>query len=71
MGCEGTTKVAEMQEQRAELQIQEPEEHTCSHCYGTGWVVMGVENDFGKYEEYYALCRNSARAHHEREGTPA
>jgi Ribonuclease G/E len=71
IGCEGTTKEAEMHEQRAELQIQEPEEHTCSHCYGTGWVVMGVENDFGKYEEYYALCRKCARAYNEREGTPA
>jgi Ribonuclease G/E len=63
-----TTKRAEMQEQRAELQIQEPEEHTCSHCYGTGWVVMGAENDFGEYGEYYVLCRKCARAYTEREG---
>jgi Ribonuclease G/E len=66
-----TTKRAEMQKRRAELQIQEPEEHTCSHCYGTGWVVMGVDNDFGKYEEYYALCHKCAPAYNEREGTPA
>jgi hypothetical protein len=71
IGCEGTTKEAEMQEQRAELQIKEPEEHTCSHCYRTGWVVMGAKNDFSEYEEYYALCRKCARAYNEREGTPA
>jgi len=32
---------------------------------------MGAENDFGEYEEYYALCRKCARAYNEREGTPA
>jgi len=71
IGCGGTTKEAEMQEQRLELQIQESEEHTCSHCYDTGWVVMGAENEFAEYEEYYALCRKCARAYNEREGTPA
>jgi hypothetical protein len=60
-----------MQEQRAELQIQEPEDHMCSHCYGTSWVVTGAENDFGEYGESYVLCRKCARPYNKREGTPA
>jgi hypothetical protein len=35
----------------------EREEYTCSHCLGTGWVVMGAESGFGEYEEYFVLCR--------------
>jgi hypothetical protein len=41
-------------------------EQECSHCYGTGWVVMGVENDFGEYEEYYVLCRRRAEIREDR-----
>ncbi len=29
----------------------------CLHCFSTGWCIMGAENDFGAYEEYYVLCR--------------
>jgi hypothetical protein len=35
----------------------------CSHCYGSGWVVMGAENDFGEYEEFYTLCRKCSRSY--------
>jgi hypothetical protein len=41
-------------------------EQECSHCCGTGWVVMGVENDFGEYEEYYVLCRRCAEIREDR-----
>ena len=44
-----------------QVEIQEQQardaQPRCSHCYGTGWVVMGAENDFDEYEEFYALCR--------------
>jgi hypothetical protein len=33
------------------------EAEICSHCMGGGWVLMGAENDFGEYEEYFVLCR--------------
>jgi hypothetical protein len=29
----------------------------CSHCMGTGWVVMTAEDDFDEPEEYFTLCR--------------
>jgi hypothetical protein len=41
-------------------------EQECSHCYGTGWVVMGAESDFGEYEEYYVLCRRCAEIREDR-----
>jgi len=41
-------------------------EQECSHFYGTVWVVMGAENDFGEYEEYYVLCRRCAEIREDR-----
>jgi hypothetical protein len=29
----------------------------CRHCMDSGWVVLGCENDFDEYEEYFTPCR--------------
>jgi hypothetical protein len=33
----------------------------CPHCWGSGWVMMTAENDFGEMEDYFVLCRRCGK----------
>ena len=56
-----TAETLAMESRRMGERLHTREDHECGHCWGSGWVMMTAENDFGEDEDYFVLCRKCGR----------